>query len=67
MSWGGQSIEPYGIDYILQKLGFAHARSTIPKVIQRSYMDTLDKVLAVLMMHMVAMVKDSTSDPQKKN
>lgn len=67
MSWGGQSIEPYGIDYILQRLGFAHARTTIPKCMQRGFMDPLDKVLAVLMMHMVAMVKDSTSDPQKKN
>lgn len=32
LSWAGKSIEPYGIDYILNKLGFSHARTTIPKV-----------------------------------
>lgn len=31
LSWAGKSIEPYGIDYILNKLGFSHARTTIPK------------------------------------
>ena len=48
LSWAGRRIEPYGVDFILNKLGFRHARSTIPKWLQRGSMDPLDKVLAVL-------------------
>lgn len=58
LSWAGKSIEPYGIDYILQKLGFSHARTTIPKWIQRGYMDPMDKVLAVLMLRMVLAIRE---------
>lgn len=65
-SWTGKSIEPYGIDFILQKLGFSHARTTIPKWMQRGFMDPLDKVLAVLMLHMVSMVREGSSDSYKK-
>lgn len=57
LSWAGKSIEPYGIDYILQKLGFSHARTTIPKWMQRGFMDPLDKVLAVLALRMVTAVR----------
>ena len=56
LSWAGKSIEPYGVDYILQKLGFSHARTTIPKWMQRGFMDPLDKVLAVLMLRMITVV-----------
>ncbi|XP_052121267.1 transmembrane protein KIAA1109 isoform X3 [Frankliniella occidentalis] len=56
LSWAGKSIEPYGVDYILQKLGFSHARTTIPKWVQRGFMDPLDKVLAVLLLRMVTAV-----------
>lgn len=58
LSWGGKSIEPYGVDYILQKLGFSHARTTIPKWMQRGFMDPLDKVLALLVLHMVQLVRE---------
>ncbi|OXU30416.1 hypothetical protein TSAR_012520, partial [Trichomalopsis sarcophagae] len=58
LSWAGKSIEPYGIDYILQKLGFSHARTTIPKWIQRGFMDPLDKVLAVIMLRMILAVRE---------
>ncbi|XP_075226335.1 transmembrane protein KIAA1109 homolog tweek [Lycorma delicatula] len=58
LSWGGKSIEPYGVDYILQKLGFAHARTTIPKWMQRGFMDPLDKVLSVLVLNMVQIIKE---------
>jgi len=58
LSWAGKSIEPYGVDYILQKLGFAHARTTIPKWMQRGFMDPLDKVLAVLMLRMITVVRE---------
>ncbi|XP_014476117.1 PREDICTED: uncharacterized protein KIAA1109 isoform X1 [Dinoponera quadriceps] len=62
LSWAGKSIEPYGIDYILQKLGFSHARTTIPKWIQRGFMDPLDKLLAVLMLRMVLAVREESSE-----
>lgn len=64
LSWAGKSIEPYGIDYILQKLGFSHARTTIPKWIQRGFMDPLDKVLAVIMLRMVLAIREET--PEEK-
>ncbi|KAJ8666820.1 hypothetical protein QAD02_008482 [Eretmocerus hayati] len=66
LSWAGKSIEPYGIDYILQKLGFAHARTTIPKWIQRGFMDPLDKVLAVLMLRMVLAIREDTPDEKER-
>lgn len=46
------------MDYILQKLGFSHARTTIPKWMQRGFMDPLDKVLAVLMLRMITVVRE---------
>ncbi|KAI5697634.1 hypothetical protein M8J75_013435 [Diaphorina citri] len=67
LSWGGKSIEPYGVDYILQKLGFTHARTTIPKWMQRGFMDPLDKVLAVLLLRIVSVVREEpTPAPNRK-
>ncbi|XP_059485480.1 bridge-like lipid transfer protein family member 1 isoform X2 [Neocloeon triangulifer] len=60
LSWAGKSIEPYGVDYILQKLGFTHARTTIPKWMQRGFQDPLDKVLSLLMLRMIGLVKDES-------
>ncbi|XP_025833255.1 uncharacterized protein KIAA1109-like, partial [Agrilus planipennis] len=57
LSVAGKYIEPYGIDYILQKLGFSHARVTIPKWLQRGFMDPLDAILAVLTLNMVVIIK----------
>lgn len=57
LSVAGKYIEPYGIDYILQKLGFSHARTTIPKWMQRGFMDPLDAILAVLTLRMVQVVR----------
>ncbi|XP_065331514.1 bridge-like lipid transfer protein family member 1 isoform X1 [Cloeon dipterum] len=65
LSWAGKSIEPYGVDYILQKLGFTHARTTIPKWMQRGFQDPLDKVLSILMLRMVGLVKDESAPPFK--
>ena len=65
LSWAGKSIEPYGIDYILQKLGFSHARTTIPKWIQRGFMDPLDKLLAILMLRMVSAVREESSEEKE--
>lgn len=69
LSWAGKSIEPYGIDYILTKLGFSHARTTIPKWIQRGFMDPLDSLEALLIIQLLSLVKDdsqSTNDKGKK-
>ncbi|XP_053666304.1 bridge-like lipid transfer protein family member 1 [Anopheles marshallii] len=65
LSWAGKSIEPYGIDYILNKLGFSHARTTIPKWLQRGFMDPLDKVEALLMLQLLLMVKDNGTSDEK--
>lgn len=62
LSWAGKSIEPYGVDYILNKLGFSHARTTIPKWLQRGFMDPLDKVQALLMLQLLLMVRENKSD-----
>lgn len=48
LSWAGKRIDPVAVDYILQKLGFQHARLTIPKWMQRGCMDPLDKILSML-------------------
>ena len=39
----GNEVEPFGADYILQKLGFRHARLTIPKWLQRGIMDPCEQ------------------------
>ncbi|XP_017781272.1 PREDICTED: uncharacterized protein KIAA1109 isoform X3 [Nicrophorus vespilloides] len=66
LSVAGKYIEPYGIDYILQKLGFSHARTTIPKWMQRGFMDPLDAILAVLTLQMVQVVKGDGNRESKK-
>lgn len=71
LSWAGKSIEPYGIDYILNKLGFSHARTTIPKWLQRGFMDPLDNASALLLIQLLSLVKDDSSsnsdDANKKD
>lgn len=64
LSVAGKYLEPYGIDYILQKLGFSHARTTIPKWMQRGFMDPFDAILAVITLKMVQVVK---GDGNKNN
>lgn len=59
LSWAGQQIEPYGIDFILNKLGFSHARTTIPKWIQRGFMDPLDRFQSILIMQLLLMVEEN--------
>jgi hypothetical protein len=41
LSWLGQQIEPHGIDFILNKLGFSHARPTLAKRFKRGFLDIL--------------------------
>lgn len=66
LSVAGKYIEPYGIDYILQKLGFSHARTTIPKWMQRGFMDPLDAILAVLTLRMVQVIKGDSNRTEKE-
>lgn len=66
LSWAGKSIEPYGIDYILNKLGFSHARTTIPKWLQRGFMDPLDSVEAMLIVQLLSLVKDDSATSGEK-
>lgn len=66
LSWAGKSIEPYGIDYILNKLGFSHARTTIPKWLQRGFMDPLDSVEAMLIVQLLSLVKDDSATGGEK-
>uniref|UniRef100_A0A6P7G1L5 Transmembrane protein KIAA1109 homolog isoform X3 n=1 Tax=Diabrotica virgifera virgifera TaxID=50390 RepID=A0A6P7G1L5_DIAVI len=66
LSVAGKYIEPYGIDYILQKLGFSHARTTIPKWMQRGFMDPLDAILAGLTLRMVQVVKGDGNKEKEK-
>lgn len=65
LSVAGKYIEPYGIDYILHKLGFSHARITIPKWMQRGFMDPLDATLAVLTLRMVQVVRGEEKNREK--
>ncbi|XP_064637366.1 bridge-like lipid transfer protein family member 1 isoform X3 [Lineus longissimus] len=62
VSWAGNKIDPVGVDYILQKLGFSHARTTIPKWMQRGTMDPLDKILSVLMDKLIRALQKSEDE-----
>ncbi|KAM9433242.1 bridge-like lipid transfer protein family member 1 isoform 4-T4 [Salvelinus alpinus] len=66
ISWTGRKIDPVGVDYILQKLGFHHARTTIPKWLQRGVMDPLDKVLSVLIKKLGTALQDEKEKKEKK-
>jgi hypothetical protein len=59
-SWAGRNVDPYGVDYILQRLGFSHAKTTIPKWMQRGFMDPLDKILSVIVMNAIVVVAEDT-------
>uniref|UniRef100_A0AAY4AA30 Bridge-like lipid transfer protein family member 1 C-terminal domain-containing protein n=1 Tax=Denticeps clupeoides TaxID=299321 RepID=A0AAY4AA30_9TELE len=66
ISWTGRKIDPVGVDYILQKLGFHHARTTIPKWLQRGVMDPLDKVLSVLIKKLGTALQDEKERKRDK-
>jgi hypothetical protein len=65
LSWAGQQIEPYGIDFILNKLGFSHARTTIPKWLQRGFMDPLDKLQSLLVLQLLLMVEQNKNQEEE--
>ncbi|ESO89448.1 hypothetical protein LOTGIDRAFT_234295 [Lottia gigantea] len=59
LHWASRQIDPVGVDYVLQKLGFTHARVTIPKWVQRGFMDPIDKVLSILVDKLIVSLQDS--------
>ena len=67
ISWAGSEIEPYGVDYILQRLGFSHARTTIPKWLQRGCMDPLDKILSVIVLKSIQLVQEEKKEESEKD
>ena len=62
LSWAGKRIDPVGVDYILHKLGFQHARLTIPKWMQRGAMDPLDKILSVLVDRLIMSLREQEDE-----
>jgi len=61
----GKNVDP-SVDYILQKLGFSQAKNTIPKWIQRGFMDPLDKILSVIVFNAIAAVAEDTEAADMK-
>ena len=62
LSWAGRRMEGVNIDWVLEKLGFEHARLTIPKWVQRGAMDPMDRFLSVLLYRLLLVVQES--DPK---
>lgn len=62
LSWAGKRIDPVGVDYILHKLGFQHARLTIPKWTQRGAMDPLDKIISVLVDRLIMSLREKDEE-----
>jgi hypothetical protein len=54
----GNEVEPFGADYILQKLGFRHARLTIPKWVQRGIMDPCEQSMTIVQLILVFLLPE---------
>jgi len=54
----GNEVEPFGADYILQKLGFRHARQTIPKWLQRGIMDPCEQSMTVVQLLLIFLLPE---------
>ena len=54
----GNEVEPFGADYILQKLGFRHARLTIPKWLQRGIMDPCEQSMAIVQLILIFLLPE---------
>jgi len=50
----------------LNKLGFSHARTTIPKWLQRGFMDPLDKLQSLLIMQLILMVEENKNQDEEE-
>ncbi|EDV19837.1 uncharacterized protein TRIADDRAFT_61706 [Trichoplax adhaerens] len=60
LSWAGERTDPVGIDWVLNKLGFENAHSTIPKYLQRGLLDPMDVFVALVLYEII-------KDNNKKN
>ena len=56
-AYGGE-VEPFGADYILQKLGFRHARLTIPKWVQRGIMDPCEQSMTIVQLILIFLLPE---------
>ena len=54
----GNEVEPFGADYILQKLGFRHARLTIPKWLQRGIMDPCEQSMTFVQLFLLFLLPE---------
>lgn len=54
----GSSVEPLGVDGLLKNLGFHHARSTIPKWLQRGLLDNLNEIMDALIKVYIKILSD---------
>jgi hypothetical protein len=53
------TVEPPGVDTVLKSLGFHHARSTIPKWLQRGLFDNLHDIMENLIKVYIKLLSDS--------
>jgi hypothetical protein len=54
----GSEVEPFGADYILQRLGFRHARLTIPKWVQRGIMDPCEQSMTIVQIILIFLLPE---------
>jgi hypothetical protein len=54
----GNEVEPFGADYILQKLGFRHARLTIPKWLQRGVLDPCEQSMTFVQLILIFLLPE---------
>lgn len=59
LSWAGRRVEGVNIDWVLEKLGFSHARLTIPKWVQRGAMDPMDRFLSALLYRLLVSIQEN--------
>jgi hypothetical protein len=58
----GKQVEPFGAEYILQKLGFHHARLTIPKWLQRGMMDPCEQTITIVQLILIYLLPERFKD-----
>jgi hypothetical protein len=61
----GSSVESLGVDALLKSLGFHHARTTIPKWLQRGLLDNLNEVMQNIIKIYVKIQSEHDSKPQQ--
>ncbi|XP_021348394.1 uncharacterized protein KIAA1109-like [Mizuhopecten yessoensis] len=67
LHWASKQIDPVGVDYVLQKLGFTHARVTIPKWMQRGLLDPMDKLTSLLIQNLIIVLKEKPKEDEEED